>query len=69
MDFGSVWQGSEVGDAAVKPMIVVDADAMASERRKAIYAYIVSFLAQGIAGFFGWHLHAMWPQIIERIAK
>lgn len=51
----------------MKAMIVVDADAMASERRKAMFAYVASFLAQGIAGFFGWHLHAYWPMIIERI--
>lgn len=51
----------------MKPMIVVDADAMASERRKAIFAYIASFLAQIIAGFFGWHLHANWAAIMERL--
>lgn len=52
----------------MKPMIVVDADAMDAERRKALYAYAASFIAQGIAGFFGWHLHANWPQIVARFS-
>jgi hypothetical protein len=52
----------------MRPVIVVDADAMDLERRKAMYAYAASFIAQGIAGFMGWHLHAMWPQIIGRFS-
>lgn len=52
----------------MKPMIVVDADAMAQERRKATFTYIASFIAQGIAFALGWILCANWPLIAARFA-
>lgn len=67
VDSGQVRKAAFVEHTSVKPMVVVDADAMAQERRKAIFAYIASFLAQIIAGFFGWHLHANWDAIVARL--
>lgn len=46
--------------------MVVDEDELERERRKATFAYIASFLAQGIAFGMGWITCANWPMIIER---
>lgn len=52
----------------MKPVCIVPRDLLRQYQRREVFAYIGSFVAQPIAGFWGWQLCANW-QLIERIWK
>jgi hypothetical protein len=52
----------------MKPVCVIDCDALRQMQRREMFAYIGSFIAQGIAFGLGWIACANWA-LIERIWK
>ena len=51
----------------MKRAIVVDEDALAKERRKAMFAYAASLIANVVSFALGWLMAANWPQIAGRL--
>ena len=50
----------------MKPMLIVDADTLRRERRRTLYAYVGSFIAQVIAFTWGFLVGANWQMLVER---
>ena len=50
----------------MKRQIVVDEDALSRERRKAMFAYAASCIANVVSFILGWLMAANWHSIVSK---